>query len=592
MKKIFLLLTVFSMVFASCEPLEDIHNAIDAKETVIVGDANYTLTDDDYSDLGLNYGSFSSIDDVKTDIPPFLADMYPAWGKSSTVNLSYKLYIGNAFSVDNYSLVQADYTTSGSSLLGFESTATPADHLVNILTTNISSPEEGDYASAQYYQFTGGAYTVTPTVSLEENLDYGTTAGDLTTISAGGWAHHSGSDNQLMYAAENLTMAGYPTSNVGGSLALSSSGSEDVNIALSSIITTNMVYTSALVKLSTVSGGTYFLHLMEEDGSYSYSARVGAKDDGSGKILFGIGASSSTLTYGTTSYDLDTTYLLVTSYNIATGVANLHVLSAVASTEPSTPEATNTGNAGNSANRIGIRQGGGGPTALIDGIRVSNTWSSIMSNAVLADEVVGNKESYTANYTFSGGAWSLPTTGYYAITDTDFADMGISNFGSSTSADDYLPTFLNIKFPYAKVGDELQVLYKYVSSSSGPQTRGNSFTKTGNNTWDTYKSTIDKTTGFGHDGTVWVIDNTIKYTLTAADYTLVGNGNYGNFDVRTGRDEETEASRIAKINTILLNNFPNDAEGQKYIVSYNIYNGAAGVWQLAVIKTGGAYVKQ
>ena len=37
MKKIFLLLTVFSMVFTSCDPLEDIYSEIDANESAIVG---------------------------------------------------------------------------------------------------------------------------------------------------------------------------------------------------------------------------------------------------------------------------------------------------------------------------------------------------------------------------------------------------------------------------------------------------------------------------------------------------------------------------------------------------------------------------
>ncbi len=73
---------------------------------------------------------------------------------------------------------------------------------------------------------------------------------------------------------------------------------------------------------------------------------------------------------------------------------------------------------------------------------------------------------------------------------------------------------------------------------------------------------------------------------------LVGNDRYNNFDVRTGRDEELEEVRLEKINTILKNNFPDDAEGQKYIVSYNIYNGANDVWTLAVIKVGADYVKQ
>jgi hypothetical protein len=62
--------------------------------------------------------------------------------------------------------------------------------------------------------------------------------------------------------------------------------------------------------------------------------------------------------------------------------------------------------------------------------------------------------------------------------------------------------------------------------------------------------------------------------------------------VRDGKDDKPEEVRVGKISTILLNNFPNNEEGQKYIVSYNIYNGANGVWSLAVIKIDGVYVKQ
>ena len=155
-----------------------------------------------------------------------------------------------------------------------------------------------------------------------------------------------------------------------------------------------------------------------------------------------------------------------------------------------------------------------------------------------------------------------------------------------------IPVFLldKFKFDNNEAGDITAIMYKlYVSGSTKSYVANFIFDGT---SWSEYKNVKNETIKFGHDGTNWVPDNTIKYTLTAADYTLVGNGNYGNFDVRAGKDEETESSRVAKINTILLNNFPNDADGQKYLVSYNIYNGANGVWQLAVIKTGGAYVKQ
>lgn len=604
MKKLIYITMVLGLVFTSCDPMDDIYAELDAQEdTTIVGDAEYTLTDEDYDALGLSYGNFSSQDDAKAAIPGLLSEMYPVWGEGSSVLVGYDLYIGSAFSSKDYTLDKDDYTFSGSNLLGFESDANPENFLADILASNAGSAREGDYVVAKYSQYSGSAFVVTPTVSLEENLDYGTTPGDLTTISGGNWVNHSGVSNQLAYSTESLTMANYPTSNVGGAIAISSSGSEDVNANLSSIITAGTVYSSALINLSSVSDGTYFFHLMEEDGSFAYSARLGAKSDGAGNVLFGIGATSSSLNYGTTPYALNTTYLVVTSYDIASGTSNLYVLTSPSSYEPSAPEATSSGSSGNSAQRIGIRQGGGGPTAIIDGIRVANSWSAIMSNDDLDDEVIGDKSDYEMVYTYTNGSWEPATDEFYLLTDEDFDSMGTAsgqpgrynNFDSSARPEDYLPTFLDIKFPYAQEGEELDVLYAYYSG--GAQLRGNLYTKT-DGAWMAYESTISTALQFGHDGTTWVPDNTIKYTLTQADYDSLGTeygfpGYYNNFDVREGTDNyESPEDILAYLNTVLFNNFPGMAEGQKFTVVYDVYSGTAEVWEMKVILSGGVYVLQ
>ena len=602
MKKILLLLTVFSMVFTSCDPLEDIYEEVDANASGVAGDVVLTLTDEDYETLGLSYGSFNSEDEAKEALPGFLSDKYPVWGNRSTALISYDLYVGNAFSVKNYTLSLEDYATSGSTLLGFEVTTTPADYLTDIIAGEYDEANEGDYVSAYYDQYTGSVFTVTPEVSLDENLDYGTTAGDLTTISAGTWSSHSGAPNELMYVTEGLTMADYPSSNVGGALEISTSGSEDVNTAISPELTSNKVYSSALIKLSEVGDGTYFFHLMEEDGSFNFSARTGAKSDGNGKVLFGIGASSSSLTYGTTAYELDTTYLIVTSYEVETGIANLYVLTAVSDVEPTTPEATNTGNSGNSAKRIGIRQGGGGPSAIIDGFRVANTWSSIMSNETLEDETVGDKETYNAIYTFTEGAWVLPSgNGYYSLTDADFASIGIENFGSSTSAGDYLPAFLNLKYPYALEGDVLNVLYKYVSSSSGEQIRGDAYTKTAG-VWVAHESTVVASLQLEHDGSNWLPDNTIKYELVDADYTLIKDtygenpdfaaavanlDTYGNISTFNWTDEQIDTV----INTVINKHFSGMEEDQKFAITVFVYNGSSQNVVYRYILKGDTYIR-
>lgn len=599
MKKIFYLLTVVGLVFTACSPLEEIYDEIDSDLKAVVGEAEYTLTDDDYEELELNYGSFSSEEDAKADLPPFLAEKYPVWGKGSSVLVDYKLYVGSAFGAKDYNLTQEDYATSGSDLLGFASDADPAEFLPQILADNVSYAKEGDYRVAKYFQYTGSAYTVKPTVSIEDNFDYGAVAGDLTTITAN-WTTHSGS-SAVGYTTTSLSMAGYPTSGTGGSITISSSNSEDVNSALTTI-SSGKVYASALVNLSVVGKGTYFFHIMEAPDTQPYAqfrARVGAKSDGSGKISFGIGASSSSLTYGETSFELNTTYLLVSSYDIATGTSDLHVLTTTETEEPGTPEATNTGNSGNAISAVAIRQSGDGPTGSIDGIRVANTWSAIMSNEDLPDEVVGTKEAGEMSYTYADGIWEIPSSRYYKLTEEDFESIGIPSFGSSTPPDDYLPTFLKLKFPYAQEEAELDVAYEYVSSSSGAQTRGNLYTFM-EGAWVGYKSTISTTLQFGHDGKEWIPDNTIKYTLTSDDYCYMADElkdvpgyedlveslcNYGDYDYNWTEDQIVFSLGILadKLN-------PDAEEGQKYLFTYLLYDNGINELSTKIILEEGVWI--
>lgn len=612
MKKLIYILTVLGLLFTGCNPMDDIHAEIDALENPVVGDAVYTLSAEDYTALNLNFGSFSSPDDAKAMLPDFLSELYPIWGKGSSALVGYKLYVGNAPGVSDYTgaavynLNLADYALSGSDVLGFYPDVTPSDYVADILAANITAPSEGQISLVKYTQYTEVPVVVSSKIYFEENFDFGTTAGDLTTIN-GDWTAHANIGSGLAgYATSGLSMANYPTSAIGGSLTIAGSGSEDVNHTFSAI-TSGKVYASALINLSAVGTGTYFFHFM--DDAFGYSARVGAKDDGSGKILFGIGASSSTLTYGATAYDLNTTYLLVSSYDIASGVSNLYVLTTAVTAEPGTPEATSTQNPGLGIQKIGVRQGGGGPTATIDGIRVASSWTSIMSNEVIEDVVTGKKVADKKFYTNTGGVWKEATNGVYLLVAADFDSMGeaagqpgqFNNFSSSIAPDNYLPTFLNLKYPFALEGDELFVIYDYFSSSSGAQLRGNLYTKT-NGVWVGFKSTIDTTLQFGHDGNTWVPDNTIKYEFVTADYdfivaTFTGVDGYATAVANLSSFKNistfnwTPVQFDAAVNAVLKHNFPGMAEGQKFAATIFIYDGSSHNTTINYILTSGVYVR-
>lgn len=210
---------------------------------------------------------------------------------------------------------------------------------------------------------------------LFENFDYGTTPGDLTGVSGGNWTVHSGT-GAVAYTNTSLSMAGYSSSGIGGSVIVNGALGEDVNRSFTEQ-TTGTVYFSALVNISAATTGNYFLHL--KDTSTGFRGRVAAKDDGSGNILFGIASSTTTYVYGTTPFNLNTTYLVVASYNIDSGVSNLFVLTAPVATEPATPEATDTGTSGTAISAVALRQSGGIPTAIVDGINVATSWASVLS---------------------------------------------------------------------------------------------------------------------------------------------------------------------------------------------------------------------
>ena len=232
------------------------------------------------------------------------------------------------------------------------------------------------------------------------------------------------------------------------------------------------------------------------------------------------------------------------------------------------------------------------------------------SNAVAGDMVYVTYEYYDNGtstvsefYEFDGTTWAPSNDGIevpagvntYVLNADDYDSMGApgnyNNFSGSTPAEDYLPAFLKLKFPYAKDGDKIATIYKYYAGGGVTETRAIEYTLT-NGVWTEYSSLIEKTDIFKYNGSVWsfvapvvLIKSdkaaTIEYTLTEDDYELVGNGHYDNFDVRDGKAEETEEVRIAKITTILKANFDIVA-GDIFKVTYEVYSGSAETWDITL----------
>ena len=92
---------IIAVTFAGCNSLEDVYDDIGIAEKPVVGEATYVLTSDDYDDLELPFGTFSSEAEAKTVLPDFIEGMFPQWGNGSSVLIGYDLYIGNAEDVSD-----------------------------------------------------------------------------------------------------------------------------------------------------------------------------------------------------------------------------------------------------------------------------------------------------------------------------------------------------------------------------------------------------------------------------------------------------------------------------------------------------------
>ena len=104
---------------------------------------------------------------------------------------------------------------------------------------------------------------------------------------------------------------------------------------------------------------------------------------------------------------------------------------------------------------------------------------------------------------------------------------------------------------------------------------------------------------FGHDGEVWVPDNTIKYTFSSADFAVAGDeanelGNaaardnlnsFGNFGTQWSHEEI-----VGAIGFVLKLNFSDSEVGQKYFVTYNTYP-AGDLTVLLILDESGDYVE-
>lgn len=210
----------------------------------------------------------------------------------------------------------------------------------------------------------------------------------------------------------------------------------------------------------------------------------------------------------------------------------------------------------------------------------------------------GSTTTRTSKLAFLDNSWKIA----YVPTAADYAFMGqaFTNFDSRTTGRARIAVLFNNLYKFNAVGDVRAAVFTYTYVPNGGVRVYEDFLVAytfDGNSWLAQEDVMPRALQLGHDGETWVPDNTIKYTLTAADYTTVGTwkgldtpdggsaNQYKNFDRRVGNAAEWDNAELEEGLGYLLNQlFPDAVVGQKYLVTAAIYNGAAGTEDFHLIK--------
>ncbi|WP_445453683.1 T9SS type A sorting domain-containing protein [Flavobacterium sp. 25HG05S-40] len=236
-----------------------------------------------------------------------------------------------------------------------------------------------------------------------------------------------GTANGLLYTGYNTT--------AGNAARLDNNG-QDVNKAFAAPVTAgSTLYYSFLVKVTAASDG-YFAHLIT--GTTTFFSKVFVRPSTTaGKINFGV-ANSNTATWGTSDFDLDTTYLIILKYEVsAAGAVSLWVeTSGVPATEAAAgaPDATASGSGSATVSGVALRQFNAAQNITVDEIKVYTTWFgaaacalSLGAEATACDAVTLSIDTYEINIPFTGG-----NTGTYNLSSNAGT---ISGANPSTAAE-------------------------------------------------------------------------------------------------------------------------------------------------------------
>ena len=221
---------------------------------------------------------------------------------------------------------------------------------------------------------------------LVEPFNYSPSAGSLSSQTSSAWTDLNSGDN-ILVTSNSLAYSGLASS-TGNKILFDGTGMDAARLFTQQ--TSGTIYYSFLLNISSLgslnAAGSYFTGF-NESVSTTFGATIWVRRD-TGGVGYNLGVNPRTTaantSWSTAVYSVNTTLMVVISYQIVAGVTNDAVKIWINPT-PGSAEPTATSSATNSLtdlaniNRIILRQDGNTTTPFIqmDEIRVGTTWESV-----------------------------------------------------------------------------------------------------------------------------------------------------------------------------------------------------------------------
>ena len=550
-KLIYLFIAFIGLAITGCEPMEDVQDEINAEldSERAVADREYTLTEDDYSAIGLNFPNFNSEDDARELIPTLLETQYPNYGAGSSVSVTFDIY--DPMNIDEYAVTSQDYEDAG--VTYFPQTSAISSFLVS----KFPSAERGDIIELTYQ-----GVAANDTIEITSSSDYDLIGEEFATD------YPDPAEN----VADHHSFEIRSDRNTGWSESM-------IREALTYILST---------KDAGVSGMIYEVVYRTYNGS-SGSSSMSFRYDGNAYVA---------VTYGEeyVFQESDTTAVeaaLISDYPDAVGNLNRYgnfnlnnwdkgmIIEAAGAVLLDKFPYTETGD------KYLFRY------EYYDGDYGDDFVSVVYDGEEFVEDIAVSVIEMTNPFYYNNDAWMMPLI----LESEDYTAMGqrYPNFDDSDEALYKIAIFLGLEYPYAMEGDFVSVSYQFYSGSTSTRYTNFEFV---DGAFNPISSVRTSSLQFGNVDGEWVPDNTIRYSLVGSDYTTIADAleesysgpvasmaRYNNFDRRSGNSAYWSDEMILEAMQILLNRIaPNAEVGQKYVLTYEIYNGSNGTEDISLIK--------